>query len=83
MTMTLRQKDYIITALAVGGLFAAFFNGVAGAVMLLTALVLYKIWWRCPYCGKFLSRKHELHCRWCGREVDRTVKYSKKDKEES
>ena len=81
--MSLRQKDYIVAALAVGGLFAALVNGVAGAVMLLAALGLYNIWWRCPHCGKFLGRKHELHCRYCGKAVDRTVKYSKKDQEES
>ncbi len=81
--MTLRQKDYIVAALAIAGLFAAFVNGVAGAVLLLIALGLYVAWWRCPYCGKFLGRKHELHCRWCGRAVDRSVKYTKKDREKS
>lgn len=81
--MSLRQKDYIIAALAIGGLFAAMANGVVGAVMLLAALALYSIWWRCPHCGKFLGRKHELHCRYCGKAVDRTAKYSKKDQEES
>ncbi|EOS66489.1 hypothetical protein [Oscillibacter sp. 1-3] len=81
--MSLRQKDYIIAVLAIGGLFAAMANGVVGAVMLLAALGLYNIWWRCPHCGKFLGRKHELHCRYCGKAVDRTAKYSKKDQEES
>ena len=81
--MSLRQKDYIIAALAIGGLFAAMANGVVGAVMLLAALGLYNIWWRCPHCGKFLGRKHELHCRYCGKAVDRTANYSKKDQEES
>lgn len=81
--MSLRQKDYIIAALAIGGLFAAMANGVVGAVMLLAALGLYNIWWRCPHCGKFLGRKHEVHCRYCGKAVDRTAKYSKKDQEES
>lgn len=78
--MTLRQKDYIIAALAIGGLFAALANGVVGAVMLLAALGLYCVWWRCPHCGRFLGRKHELHCRYCGKAVDRSAKKTgKKD----
>lgn len=81
--MTLRQKDYIIAALAIGGLFAAMVNGVVGAVMLLAALGLYRVWWRCPHCGRFLGRKHELHCRYCGRAVDRSAKKTKKDVEDS
>ena len=81
--MSLRQKDYIIAALAIGGLFAAMANGVVGAVMLLAALALYSIWWLCPHCGKFLGRKHEVHCRYCGRAVDRTAKNKKKDQDEA
>ena len=53
--MSLRQKDYIIAVLAIGGLFAAMANGVVGAVMLLAALGLYNIWWRCPHCGQLLG----------------------------
>ena len=51
--------------------------------MLLAALALYSIWWRCPHCGKFLGRKHEVHCRYCGRAVDRTAKNKKKDQDEA
>ena len=81
--MSLRQKDYIVAALAIGGLFVSFVQGEAGAVMLLTALALYIIWWRCPYCGKFLGRKHELHCRYCGRAIDRSAKKTKQKQENS
>ena len=81
--MSLRQKDYIIAALAIGGLFVAPFQGSVGAVMLLVALALYNIWWRCPHCGKFLGRKHELHCRYCGKVVDRTAKKTKKNQDDA
>ena len=46
--MSLRQKDYIIAALAIGGLFVSMVQGWLGAVMLLAALGLYNMWWRCP-----------------------------------
>lgn len=81
--MSLRQKDYIVAVLAIGGLFVAPFIGWLGAVMLLAALALYSIWWRCPHCGKFLGRKHELHCRYCGKEVDRSAKKTKKDQDDA
>lgn len=81
--MSLRQKDYIIAALAIGGLFVSMVQGWLGAVMLLAALGLYNMCWRCPHCGKFLGRKHELHCRYCGKAVDRTAKNKKKDQDEA
>ena len=55
--MSLRQKDYIIAALAIGGLFVSPFKGWLGAVMLLAALALYDIWWRCPWTAPRKIRK--------------------------
>ena len=69
--MSLRQKDYIIAALAIGGPFVSPFKGWLGAVMLLAALALYNIWWRCPHCGKFLIGlpPSALNCPRCKRRL--------------
>ena len=40
---------------------------IPGAVLILLAEVLLLLYYRCPYCGKFLGRSTGRFCPNCGR----------------
>ncbi len=79
--LTLRKKVDIIWALVVVGCLlavaVAFFFDIGLQLMLgawacfILGIILELIWWRCPYCGSYLSRgqKDGEYCRKCGKRV--------------
>ena len=74
--MTLRQKELVSTAGLIAGLLLMLIGGgsiwilLLGMAMVFGAAVLWKRWWRCPSCGRFLGRTKGQYCPHCGKEID-------------
>ena len=74
--MTLKQKELVSAAVLIAGLLLMLICGesiwvlLLGLAVALGAVVLWKRWWRCPSCGRFLGRTKGQYCPHCGKEID-------------
>ena len=74
--MTLKQKELVSAAVLIAGLLLMLIGGesiwvlLLGLAVALGAVVLWKRWWRCPSCGRFLGRTKGQYCPHCGKEID-------------
>ena len=74
--MTLKQKERVSAAVLIAGLLLMLIGGesiwvlLLGLAVALGAVVLWKRWWRCPSCGRFLGRTKGQYCPHCGKEID-------------
>ena len=74
--MTLKQKELVSAAVLIAGLLLMLIGGesiwvlLLGLAVALGAVVLWKRWWRCPSCGRFLGRTKGPYCPHCGKEID-------------
>lgn len=77
--MNLRTVNHIRTSLLVVMIIALIFSKLAGVdstlgvvclvismVAIVAEIVIYILYWRCPYCGKPLRRVVIKHCEYCG-----------------
>ena len=73
--MTLKQKELVSAAVLIAGLLLMLIGGesiwvlLLGLAVALGAVVLWKRWWRCPSCGRFLGRTKGQYCPHCGKEI--------------
>ena len=74
--MTLKQKELVSAAVLIAGSLLMLIGGesiwvlLLGLAVALGAVVLWKRWWRCPSCGRFLGRTKGQYCPHCGKEID-------------
>ena len=74
--MTLKQKELVSAAVLIAGLLLMLIGGesiwvlLLGLAVALGAVVVWKRWWRCPSCGRFLGRTKGQYCPHCGKEID-------------
>lgn len=43
---------------------------IVGEIVILSSLIPVYLFWRCPYCGRFLRRIYMGCCPHCGRLLD-------------
>ena len=78
--MTLKQKELVSAAVLIAGLLLMLIGGesiwvlLLGLAVALGAVVLWKRWWRCPSCGRFLGRTKGSTALTAGRKLITTLK---------
>ena len=75
------KKVKIISYISIGAVCAlllammimkSFVLGYLASALLIVAAIFQRMFWKCPFCGKFLGRLDDKgkYCRHCGKEIE-------------